>query len=676
MAESFLGGVLAVATTIVNLPTSFTAYIHRITAPITPPTPPPPAPPSTNVHRATCVVTINGHQLNLSLAMDFDDANGVHHFAGDESQLVFTTPAAMRFVTGGQPTPNPYEETPSRPRRSKRSQTKGALLRGHLAASTPSNFLPPSALRLHAEGTLFENMSPFKQLPTFDIGQFLNFSPEKGLVAATPAAAKRGGSRLHQVQPAADFLFATPGHGINWDENEENEGPAGLFNGLTVTKSLNPRLLQLEDDDEDTSEDLVPLSNAKSRSKPFSQRILDRSAKRRCSSGISSVDARVPLKDLDHNIGKAEEEVATDAVKPEQQQQPQVTVDTVKLEEQIAVDDVKLDEQATADTLSLGEPPVIDTIKPDDPASDDAVKLNDEVSVHADEEKPAILEQISEEEAMILDSPSYKNLPNSVNALKHLVVQTSRQLKAETKARIRSEQLCAYLKTEGQHYKEDLEELRKRTARNSPSKVSEAQLTKVMTITATPSPPGPSAGIGRPTILTVAVTDAESQSQPTKVSISTTTTGPTTRSRSSLAGASQSGSSTTTGPSTRAEASAMPSTRSGRSPTTRPQSSLKTRTTRPESRIGQAVRPQSSLALRRDAGAASSSRVATAATTTRQGPTISSRQGLSSSTTSRQLTSSTSSRQPTIRQVPVSRQTPTSASSRTGGLTEQPARRR
>ncbi|KAK6346246.1 hypothetical protein TWF730_010577 [Orbilia blumenaviensis] len=234
-----------------------------------------------------------------------DEHNGIHQFPGEDAALVFTTPAFLRASSEDlfmNESPNPYEETPIRPRRSKRS-TGGKTKPG--VPLTP-RYPPASVGRAESDGSLFEGISPFKQAD-FDLAEYLNFSPEKQ-VARTPAP-RLAKSRLNQLMgtakpaSAGDFAFTTPAPNMNWGGNEENESPIEGMGMRTTTRAIDPRILELEQTDDE--EEIGPLANVKARSKPFSQRLSDRSPKRRRSEGVTSPAERLPLQDLDASAQNA-----------------------------------------------------------------------------------------------------------------------------------------------------------------------------------------------------------------------------------------------------------------------------------------------------------------------------------------------------------------------------------
>ncbi|KAF3933627.1 hypothetical protein ABW19_dt0209541 [Dactylella cylindrospora] len=241
---------------------------------------------------------------------DHDEEYGIHQFAGGDS-LLFTTPAIMKFTSGlesVEATPNPYEETPIRPRRSKRSQTKA---QSSTVTKTPASlfqqFVNPSDTQFHLEGTLFENMSPFKPNTAFNMEDFISMSPQKQFAAKTPAP-KNAASRLNEISMNTiqatpthkDFVFSTPAKQLKWGGNDENENPNGA---MTTTKVCDPRLI-LPEEEQDEEEGLAPLANVKARSKPFSGKTDERSSKRQCSGEISPINGRLPLQDLDSSHGR------------------------------------------------------------------------------------------------------------------------------------------------------------------------------------------------------------------------------------------------------------------------------------------------------------------------------------------------------------------------------------
>lgn len=225
----------------------------------------------------------------VTFQIKMDDSE---YMSGDESDILLATPTMMRLPSGMDAfadSPNPFEETPTRPRRSTRSQSKNNYSR---TKSTKTPFSQQFMdIQNQEQGTLFE------QFPTdSNMTEYLNFSPEKTAVFKTPALIRNNSGSL---QTPKEFLFKTPAHTLRWG-NDENRNPHSLSSNLQSTlkktefSTIDPRFMVVPDEGADP---VGPITNAKSRSKPL---VSERSPKRVCSGeGFSPVNGRQPLQGLE-----------------------------------------------------------------------------------------------------------------------------------------------------------------------------------------------------------------------------------------------------------------------------------------------------------------------------------------------------------------------------------------
>ncbi|TGJ67848.1 hypothetical protein EYR41_006949 [Orbilia oligospora] len=471
-----------------------------------------------------------------------DEENGIHQFPGEDSALVFTTPAFLKTSSEDffmHESPNPYEETPIRPRRSKRSTGGKTKPRG---LATP-HYTAAADLRSQTEGTLFEGMSPFKQAD-FDMAEYLNLSPEKQ-ITRTPAP-RLAKSRLNQLMETAkpaslgDFAFTTPAPNMNWGGNEENESPIEDMGMRTVTKAIDPRILERDETDDD---EIVPLSNVKARTKPFSQRLSDRSSKRRRSNGISTPSERLPLQDLDasaQNTVQAEmplvtpqKEVFDKSDKSEKStpapsspcsdsedlQTPKAIPPTtsVDITPRIPSTD-SVDKKAspsrlptpTRRTRALSDPPSLPShldktnnqggesmktftflpnrtwhleISVQNGPNSKPVQVVPETPV-TPKAKPA--EVLSEQDKELMESPRYQGLPKSPMQLRKLVIHTQEILEAERRARIEAEKTIEFMNQERQFLMLQLDNAKKRARSRTNSPRTKG--TRQDSVSATPAP--------------------------------------------------------------------------------------------------------------------------------------------------------------------------------------------
>ncbi|KAK6506098.1 hypothetical protein TWF506_011020 [Arthrobotrys conoides] len=461
-----------------------------------------------------------------TISATMDEENGIHQFPGEDSALVFTTPAFLKASSEDffmHESPNPYEETPIRPRRSKRST--GGKTRPRVPA-TP-HYTAAADLRSQTEGTLFEGMSPFKQAD-FDMAEYLNLSPEKQ-ITRTPAP-RLAKSRLNQLMETAkpaslgDFAFTTPAPNMNWGGNEENESPIEEMAMRTVTKAIDPRILELEETDDD---EIVPLSNVKARTKPFSQRLSDRSSKRRRSDGINTPSERLPLQDLDvsaQNMVQAEESLVTPQKEvfdksdklekstpapsspcsdSEDLQTPKAIppTNTVDITPRIPLTGSVTKKSSpsrlpipTRRTRALSDPPSLPShLDKSNGQRSESMKTftflpsrtwHLEISYqNGPNSKPVRLvpetpttpkakptEVLSEQDKDLMESPRYQELPKSPMQLRKLVIHTQEILDAERRARIEAEKTIEFMNQERQSLMLQLDNAKKRarSRTNSP----------------------------------------------------------------------------------------------------------------------------------------------------------------------------------------------------------------
>ncbi|KAF3312831.1 hypothetical protein TWF173_006860 [Orbilia oligospora] len=474
-----------------------------------------------------------------TISATMDEENGIHQFPGEDSALVFTTPAFLKASSEDffmHESPNPYEETPIRPRRSKRSTGGKTKPRG---LATP-HYTAATDFRSQTEGTLFEGMSPFKQAD-FDMAEYLNLSPEKQ-ITRTPAP-RLAKSRLNQLMETAkpaslgDFAFTTPAPNMNWGGNEENESPIEDMGMRTVTKAIDPRVLELDETDDD---EIVPLSNVKARTKPFSQRLSDRSSKRRRSNGITTPSERLPLQDLDasaQNTVQAEVPLVTPQKEvfdksekstpapsspcsdSEDLQTPKAIPPTTSVNTTPRIPSTdSVDKKAspsrlpisTRRTRALSDPPSLPShLDKTNNQGDESMKTftflpnrtwHLEISVQnslnskpvqvvpetpvTPKAKPA--EVLSEQDKELMESPRYQGLPKSPMQLRKLVIHTQEILEAERRARIEAEKTIEYMNQERQFLMLQLGNAKKRarSRTNSPRTKGARQ----DAISATPAP--------------------------------------------------------------------------------------------------------------------------------------------------------------------------------------------
>ncbi|KAK6332014.1 hypothetical protein TWF718_002552 [Orbilia javanica] len=469
-----------------------------------------------------------------------DEENGIHQFPGEDSALVFTTPAFLKASSEDffmHESPNPYEETPIRPRRSKRSTGGKTKPRGF---GTP-HFTVASDLRSQTEGTLFEGMSPFKQAD-FDMAEYLNLSPEKQ-ITRTPAP-RLAKSRLNKLMDTAkpnslgDFAFTTPAPNMRWGGNDENESPVDEIGMRTVTKAIDPRVLELEETDDD--EAILPLSNVKARTKPFSQRLSDRSSKRRRSEGITTPSERLPLQDLDasaQNTVQAEGPLITPLKevfdKPEKLekatlvpsspssdsedlQTPRAVPPTNTIDVTPCIPSTSSVKTATPSRLpvptrrarALSDPPSLpshlDKTSSQRTESMKTFTFLPNRSWHLEisyqngpDSKPVRLvpettatpkvktaEVLSEQDKELMESPRYQGLPKSPMQLRKLVIHTQELLEAEKRARTEAEKTIEFMTQERQFLMLQLDNAKKRarSRTNSPRN----KMTRQDVVSATP----------------------------------------------------------------------------------------------------------------------------------------------------------------------------------------------
>ncbi|KAF3204150.1 hypothetical protein TWF192_000693 [Orbilia oligospora] len=477
------------------------------------------------------------------ISATMDEENGIHQFPGEDSALVFTTPAFLKASSEDffmHESPNPYEETPIRPRRSKRSTGGKTKPRG---MATP-HYTAAADLRSQAEGTLFEGMSPFKQAD-FDMAEYLNLSPEKQ-ITRTPAP-RLAKSRLNQLMETAkpaslgDFAFTTPAPNMNWGGNEENESPIEDMGMRTVTKAIDPRILELDETDDD---EIVPLSNVKARTKPFSQRLSDRSSKRRRSNGISTPSERLPLQDLDasaQNTVQAEvplvtpqKEVFDKSDKSEKSTTPapsspcsdsedlqtpkaippKTSVDTTPRIPSTDSVDMKASPSRlpipTRRTRALSDPPSLpshlDKTKNQGGESMKTFTFSPnctwqlEISVQNSSKSKLVqpgpetpttpkakpVEVLSEQDKELMESPRYQGLPKSPMQLRKLVIHTQEILEAERRARIEAEKTIEFMNQERQFLMLQLDNAKKRARSRTNSPRTKG--TRQDAVSATPAP--------------------------------------------------------------------------------------------------------------------------------------------------------------------------------------------
>ncbi|KAK6524861.1 hypothetical protein TWF281_011762 [Arthrobotrys megalospora] len=472
-----------------------------------------------------------GNAALITLIVRNMDANG----AGEDSPLVFNTPAFLRSTTES---PSPYEETPIRPRRSKR-HTGGKYVPSATPSASASSRAPAYALRsfakvpatplyttaadlrVQAEGTLFEGID-------LDMAEFLNFSPEK-LGSRTPAPRQ--------------FAFSTPAPNMNWG-NEENESPGDEPLGAqTATKAVDPRVLELDQTDgeeEEEEEEIGPLANVKARSKPFSQRLSDRSPKRRRSEGVAAAGDRLPLKDLDasaQNTVQAEEpqEGAVDKATPapsspcsgsEDLQTPRAVPPQKPVDATPRVPStIGSIKKATPSRLPIPTRRARAISDPPAPPSHVDVTNNQRTEgmkktftfnanrtwhleityQNGKDSKPIRLvpepttpkakpaEVLSEQDKALMDSPRYQGLPKSPMQLRKLVVHTQEIFEAERRARIEAERTIEHMAQERQFLMLQLDNAKKRAkSRTNSPRVNNKPKQDVTS--ATPAPQGPTIG--------------------------------------------------------------------------------------------------------------------------------------------------------------------------------------
>ncbi|EPS41308.1 hypothetical protein H072_4862 [Dactylellina haptotyla CBS 200.50] len=356
--------------------------------------------------------------------------------------------------------------------------------------------------------------------PDFNMSDFLNLTP-------TPAADRHGNGktpgqprtlrsqlakRLETAKKAGrvQHPFVTPALKMPWTGNDENESPVEQA-GLTI----DPTLLQLEDDDIPEGI-MTPLANVKARSKPFSERISDRSSKRQCSGGFSD-SKRLPLHDLQSplalepttptekqtNIGSEDDSVvfrSTHAIdasaitpKPTPANVSEITSE-ISTDEQADVDITPRPTKSALKTVSQTPAPAseIDSKTEQVPFSiKKKVSFSDEQKQHrrtasdptsgpqqiiqnTPPQPPA--EILTEEQELILQDPRFDEMPNSVAQLKLLLASTQDKLKAAQRALEAATQNEMFLQQEMSHYKnmkplkteEKKEEVRKEEVKRKP----------------------------------------------------------------------------------------------------------------------------------------------------------------------------------------------------------------
>ncbi|KAK6497542.1 hypothetical protein TWF481_011947 [Arthrobotrys musiformis] len=469
--------------------------------------------------------------IKAIIFITMDEENGIHQFPGEDAALVFTTPAFLKassddLFMNESPSPNPfYEETPIRPRRSARfsggkTKPRSAATPLHIASASRTNTAPAR--------TPFDGMSPFK-MADFDLTEYLNISPEKQ-ITRTPAP-RLAKSRLNQLMDTAkptslgDFAFTTPAPSMKWiTGNEENESPAEEMGMRTTTKAIDPRILELDETDDD--EELAPLSNVKARSKPFSQRLSDRSSKRRRSDGIAALSERTPLQDLSASVRST---VQAEQRPLETPQEPSSPSDSEDLQTPRAVSQKPVDftpraystcsaQRATAvpktpkaasPTKLVDATPHVNSTGFIPPTSSPqkspsrlplptrrARALSDPPSLPSHVEKansgmtqslntstfanrglnldtatpkaePA--EVLSEEDMELMELPAFQGLPKSPMQLRKLVVHTQEILAAERRARIEAEKTIEFMTQERQFLMLQLDNAKKRAGSRTSS---------------------------------------------------------------------------------------------------------------------------------------------------------------------------------------------------------------